>query len=246
MQADSLTISVLPGNWGEGDLQKTEKLLYDVASHILRELRDPVNYEIHVINRPEFDWPQVFFREPNQDRFFVNLSTKNRLWAQCAYQFSHELCHILSGFERLRDNPNNWFHETICELASLFTLRKMAERWVKNPPFLHGRSYSTSLRSYSEDRINAFRSIDLRGTFGSWLALQESILRADSCRRDDNGIVAVRLLPLFEEQPTGWNAITQLPVSEDRIHQYIESWIECVEKADQGFVRQIARSMSLA
>ena len=62
-------------------------------------------------------------------------SARDRKWAKFGYQFSHEFCHVLSNYENLKANPNNWFHEAICELASVFTLRRMAERWPTHPPY---------------------------------------------------------------------------------------------------------------
>ena len=74
--------------------------------------------------------------------------------AQFAYQFSHEFCHIMSDYERLRENPNGWFHEAICELASVFTLRCMAERWSSCAPYPNWVEYSDSLLSYAEDCLS--------------------------------------------------------------------------------------------
>ena len=74
---------------------------------------------------------------------------RDRQQNQYAYQFAHEFCHVLSGYEGLEGNPNNWFHETICELASVFTLRRMAERWPTHPPYPNWAGYSKHLLEYA-------------------------------------------------------------------------------------------------
>ena len=78
----------------------------------------------------ESDDPITPYRPSRQGPFTVFLAARDDYWCQFAYQFSHELCHVLSDYERLGEGPNGWFHEAICELASVFTLRRMAERWL--------------------------------------------------------------------------------------------------------------------
>ena len=76
----------------------------------------------------------IYYRENREGPFVVQLTARDRKWSKFAYQFSHEFCHLLSGHDRLRDNPNQWFHESLCELASVFTLRQMAKQWLISPP----------------------------------------------------------------------------------------------------------------
>ena len=115
-----MNISVLPSEWGDAKQKDIQGLLEDVASHIARELRDPFHGTIRVMNLPTQDCPRTFFRKPGDTAAYeINLTAKNRLWSKFAYQFAHEFCHVLSGHDRLRDNPNNWFHEAICEMAEV-------------------------------------------------------------------------------------------------------------------------------
>ena len=88
-------------------------LLADVASHIVRELRHPYDETIRVMNLPTEDNPKIFYRRLVDFAHEVNLTAKGRKWSRFSYQFAHEYCHLLSGHERLRNNPNNWFHEAI-------------------------------------------------------------------------------------------------------------------------------------
>lgn len=131
-----MRIEVLECDWGDAHRDDIRKLLEDVASHIVRELRDPFEATIRVMNLPGVNCPRTFFRSTDALVFEVNLTARDRRWSQFAYQFGHEFCHILSGHDRLRSNPNNWFHESLCELASLFVLRRMAERWPFDAPLL--------------------------------------------------------------------------------------------------------------
>ena len=135
-----MTIDVKGNNWGEGRPQDIKVLLEDVASHMTRHLRESVHAVIEVQNSAH--GPQILFREPQQSKYAILLNTGDRLWAQYSFQFAHEFCHLLSDYERLQRNPNSWFHESICETASLFTLRNMATAWEKAPPYPNWRSYA--------------------------------------------------------------------------------------------------------
>ena len=240
-----MKISVLPCEWGDARLDDIQNLLQDVASHIERELRDPFPGTIEVMNLPGEKQPRTHYRSPGNAAYPINLTAKDRKWSMFAYQFAHEFCHVISGYEPLRDNPNNWFHESICELASAFVLRQMGERWQHQPPYQSWASYSVSLTDYADCLLERLSSNMPSGSFRAWLSENESDLRADPCLRDKNGVVATKLLPNFEQEPSGWNAVRQLPATTGNIREYIESWRSSVDAQDRGFVEGIGASLGL-
>lgn len=238
-----MKIEVLECDWGVARRDDIQKLLEDVASHILRELRDPFDETIRVLNLPGQP-PRAFFRRLGNSAYEVNLTAKDRKWSQFAYQFGHELCHVLMGHDRLRCNANNWFHESICELSSFFVLRRMAERWPTNPPYHNWAAYSASLEDYARSEASKYRIIAPTAPFGPWLAANEHTMRQNPYLRDKNGVVALKLLPLFEQAPRGWNAVRSLPASESPIREYIEDWKIVVPQADRLFVECIGKALS--
>lgn len=239
-----MSINVLPCEWGESSVENIQRLLEDAASHINCELRCPFEGDVHVMNLPSEDRPKTFFRRPGASAFEINLTAKDRLWCKFAYQFAHEFCHVLSGHDRLRDNPNNWFHEALCELASVFVLRRMGQQWPIQPPYANWSSYSKDIVDYAESLIERLSSNFPTGSFHSWLAANEDRLRQDPYLRESNGVVAVRLLPIFEQQPRGWNAVRSLPTTTERLHDYIASWRSLAEESDRGFVDRVAYAMA--
>ena len=241
-----LDISVLECDWGDADRDNIKSLLQDVSSHIVRELRDPFNVKIRVMNLPTENSPRTFYKQPSEDTYEVNLTSKGRHWSQCAYQFAHEFCHVIARNERLRDNPNNWFHEAICELASIFALRRMGERWHTQPPYPNWATYSEALIAYANDLVDKYRSISPVGSFSIWLSETEEEMRECAYLRDKNGIVALRLLPVFEEYPHGWNTVRQLPVSTERIAVYIEAWKASVQHVDRSFVGRVGAALGMS
>ncbi len=238
-----MQIEVLDGDWGAVSRAEIKRLLCDVASHIERELREPLVGIIHVMSLPEEEDPIAYHRPPNTTIHKIGLSAKDQSWSQFTYQFAHEFCHVLSGHDRLKDNPNGWFHESLCELASLFVLRRMAKIWKIDPPDEFPSSYSGSLNRYVECKISKWQKAVPTIPFSSWVSKNERELRMDPYIRIKNGVVALMLLPLFEKNRHGWNAVRHLPVSEDPIREYIDAWKIDVRDIDRPFVESVGKTL---
>ena len=88
-------------------------------------------------------------------------------------------------------------------------------------------------------------------TLSVWLRCEEEALRRDTAAaltsntrisdelRHKYAIVAYALLPIFESEPTGWNAIRSLPESSAKFKQYLHDWHSQVESIDKPFVNCI-------
>ena len=238
-------ITLLHADWGNARPEDIKALLEDVASHLTRPLRTSLECAISVMVAPDADQvPRIRYRKSTQDPFVIQLTAKDKHWCQYAYQFSHELCHVISDYERLwEETPNGWFHEAICELASVFTLRRMAERWVTNAPFGNWSDYADALARYTDDLLaHDKRQLPAGMTLGEWLALHENRLRSDRYQRDANATAAYALLPAFESAPGGWNAVRLLPNSTETLTDYIRHWHSAVPDADQPFVLRILKA----
>ena len=233
-----MEIEVKATGWGLARPADIQVLLADVASHLNRYLRSPFTGTIVIRPSPvDEPYPIVLYRANSLDPFIVQLSARDRQWSKFSYQFAHEFCHILSGYECLRNNPNNWFHETICELASVFALRRMAETWTIHPPFPNWRDYASSLSSYAEDLISSDdRKLPEGATLPEWLSERESKLRRDPRQRELNAVVAYSMLPLLEDYPIGWNAIVELPDSTGCFAAYLNDWHARVDGGDRRFL----------
>lgn len=236
-----MQIIVEPGDWGDALLCDITRLLGDVSSHIEQTLREPIKGTVLVRLAPHYDWtPRTHIRSSTSDPFTIQLTAQGKLWAKFSYQFSHEFCHVLSGHERLKNNPNNWFHEAICELASVFTLRRMAESWPDNPPYPNWSDYAPSLADYAQNCLaKPERQLPTGLSLSSWLDKEEASLRLDEYQRDKNAIVAYALLPLFEDTPSGWNTIRFLPESNDTLSVYLHEWHTKAENIDAPFVERM-------
>ena len=239
-----IQLCVSQSDWGSIQPNEIAVLLQDAAFHINRLLRIPFHEKIQVVPS-QGDLPEVSYRSATEEPYIIRITARNNFWCQFAYQFAHEFCHVLSGHENLRENPNNWFHEAICELASAFTIRCMAQRWRTLPAFPNRTDYAAALREYWQNLLNNKEArLPEDMTLHNWLSLREDELRenpvAEQKQRDNQALVAYQLLPLFEERPDGWNAIRKLPDSSEKLSDYLVSWHKAVDSDDKAFVARIA------
>ena len=82
----------------------------------------------------------------------------------------------------------------------------------------------------------------------SWLLHNEDTLRVADYRekseRNKQNLVAYQLLPIFEEFPSGWNAIRKLPTSTGYLKDYLNEWYSLVDLKDQPFVARLSNAFS--
>lgn len=164
------------------------------------------------------DHPEIDSKRMRDGRIAMALSAHDTHWAQYSFQFAHEFCHALANYANtsqtdIPDTPNAnlWLEESLCETASLFTLRAMSHTWETNPPYPAFRVYAPWLRDYAQQRLSLPEHRLPAGTsFLAWFRQHQRALRKDAGHRDWNTIVASQLLPIFESEPAGWEAMTFL------------------------------------
>ena len=242
-----MEIRVESDHWGEGRSGDIEALLRNVASHLTRYLRESIGGTIIVLPTASTeDDPITCYRATPEEPYVILLQARDKRWSKFSYQFAHEFCHVLSGYERLNGNPNGWFHEALCELAAVFALLGMAESWTTHPPFPHWNRYAPHLREYANELlVRPERQLLQEFSLARWLSIQENSLRQDRYQRDKNAIVAYTLLPLFRNEPTGWNVVSRLPPASAMFHDYLCEWYALVEEIDKPFLTLVLAAFEL-
>jgi hypothetical protein len=181
------------------------------------------------------DHPQTNFERGPDGRVVIGLTARGTRWAQYSFQFAHELCHTLANFGgnpqrfvRYPRHANVWLEESLCETASLFTLRAMSRSW-RTSPYAGWRSYAPWLNAYVEQRLALpEHQLPARTPFIAWFKQSEPALRLNPALRDRNTIIAIQLLPLFEAEPRGWEAVIFLnrgfPRGKGSLAQHLAEW----------------------
>lgn len=198
------------------------------------------------------DTPVTAYQHRADGRVAIGLTSTGNHWSQFAFQFAHEFCHALAGhtndftllWTRGR-KANLWFEESLCETASLFALRAMGERWKTAPPYPNWKSYAESLTKYARDRSEAATvTLPAGKPFVAWFRENEASMRANAVIRENNNVVAEQLLPLFEAQPAGWEAVTFLNLGrrdpEETLATRLAEWSTAAPAPQRAFIAKVA------
>jgi hypothetical protein len=196
------------------------------------------------------DHPQTDFKRTANGRIGIGLSVRDTHWAQYSFQFAHEFCHALANYSnkqlvRYPRHANLWLEESLCETASLFALRAMSRSWRSAPPYPAWQSYAPWLNDYAEKRLALpEHHLPAGEPFLIWFRQNQSALRQNADMRDRNTIIAIRLLPIFEAQPLGWEAVTFLnrgsSNAEESLAQRFVEWRSQCPKDLRPFVSRLA------
>ncbi len=103
----------------------------------VRLLSDRQPEKVHVENHSQ-GWPAIWLHgdQPQMASIIVNVGPAD--WCKLAYQFGHELGHVLSNswqFSAKPGPPTQWLEEVLVETFSIRGLRLLADSWEKAPPF---------------------------------------------------------------------------------------------------------------
>jgi hypothetical protein len=191
--------------------------------------------------------PITLYDRGRDGEYRMHLDTGDNLWSQWAYQFAHELAHILSNYDEVA-HQNRWFEETVCEVASLFVLRRLADTWAGDPSPGPWKRYAPAFRKYAEGRIAGARLPEGK-TLPQWYEIHARHLAKTGYDREKNTLVAVQLLPLFEKAPEHWEAITWLAKAKkghsESLPDFLKAWqTHCPEK-HRAFVAAIAQKLGI-
>ncbi len=228
--------------WG-GEIPDVSKVLYSAAEPIWQQF--PTLKLKPILVEPK-GGPVVLYQPGPEGEIQVRLNTGDRLWAQHAFQFAHEFGHIVCRY-RSGANRNKWFEESICELASLYSLRQMAKTWQTTPPYPNWKGYASALANYADERMKKATLSDT--TFADWYRAHADELYRDAVQRDHNLIVATELLPLFEAEPVHWEAVGHLndtQGAESRsFAEHLRAWHGSCPAKHRPFVQKVAAKFEI-
>lgn len=192
--------------------------------------------------------PIVLYQRGKGGEYLVNLNTKDHYWCQYAFQFSHEIGHILCGY-RDGDSSNLWFEETLGEVASLYTLLRLEKEWEKSPPYPHWKEYAKEFTKYAEERIKKYRN-EVPEDLEEWFVQNEISLAKEPVNRPRNVALAIRLLPLFDKFPEGWAACSYLNEKKSKESKsftfHLNDWfLSCPHQAQKKFIGKVASQFGI-
>ncbi|MCX7007443.1 MAG: hypothetical protein NTY53_09390 [Kiritimatiellaeota bacterium] len=208
----------------------------------------PQGFEIYHNSK----YPITHYEPSKEGCIVIGLAVEGNLWARFSFQFAHEFTHALMDHSndpgRLwhkLEHANQWLEESICETASLFSLRAMAKTWQTKPPYGNWKSYAPSLADYAAQRMNDPKhQLPAGQTFAAWFAVEEPGLRKQWAQREKNTLIAQQLLPLFEAEPSGWETVTALKLGTRDVNKtlakHLAEWHANAPAAQRAFILKFA------
>jgi hypothetical protein len=239
------SIRVQPGGWGNASTQDIETVLTSVADVLIPQFPNHASARIAVAFSGS--GPRVLAEKTSDGAYQVLLNVRGARWDQFAYQFSHELCHIVTNFEHREigapgSRSHQWFEETVCEVVSLVALNRLAARWNESPPHAGWSDYASAFRRYAERLLASdHRVISPATSMAMWYRENQRSLESDPYLREKNEAAATVLLRLFEADPDNLAAIAYMNETRERgsFAAYLASWYDCCPEPQRSLVRQL-------
>jgi hypothetical protein len=107
--------------------------------------------------------PAVWLHNDRGDVAWIIVDIGPRDWCKLAYQFGHELGHVLCNSWDARSKPRvpcQWLEEAMVEAFSIRGLGRLAVSWESNPPFAGDAAFGAKIREYQKNIINNYRRAD--------------------------------------------------------------------------------------
>jgi hypothetical protein len=134
--------------------------------------------------------PAVWLHDENPDTAWVIVDIGALDWCKLAYQFGHELGHVLCNSwqrEAKPKLPSQWLEEALVEAFSIRGLALLADSWEQRPPFPNDAAFANNIRKYRQDVIEKYkpagepRQLDMC----AWLLRNRDALDHTGRGRDD-------------------------------------------------------------
>lgn len=119
----------------------------------LKSDRQPARLVVQNVSTSPSRWaPMVVATDRSDGAAWILVTVDGTHWARLAYQFGHELGHVLcnswgAGCEP--QVPCHWIEEVCVEAFSIRTLFEMERCWSKKAPYPQWTSYSSDLGGYA-------------------------------------------------------------------------------------------------
>ncbi len=231
--------------WKGSRPEDVAAVCHSCAKSILEVIRPAEGRELSLVIVASKSGPMALFQRGPSDEYLVLLNVGARAWAQLAYQFAHELGHVMC--EVLPGQPQHWFEEAFCESLSLWTLDRLGKSWKTDAPYPNWKSYAKHLSSYSNDvRKRSKSPKDL----SNWFATHKKHLTRQAYDRDKNLIVAVQLAERAHQNADFYRAFYHMrdrksKPSTDSMKAVLTDWVSRAPKKLQFAPKEIAKLLGI-
>jgi hypothetical protein len=153
----------LAGDWRETPphaVMRVVSRLRDMSLSGFALLSDRQPTAIRVESRVD-GYPAIWLHGEDADLAWLLVVIGTCDWCQLAYQFGHELGHVLcNSWDRLAvpSAPCQWLEESLAEAFTIRTLGLLAASWERDPPFENDAGFAETIRRYRVELIKKYEA----------------------------------------------------------------------------------------
>jgi hypothetical protein len=254
------TIEILgnENDWAGSPLDQVQTLLNSVIDTYSQFTHGRQLGKILVRNNPipynrgeGINAPFALFEKGSNGEYQITLKIEGGYrWSQMAYQFAHELGHLLANVRQPFNGTGQlWFEEALNESLNLFIMNEMAKRWITQPPYPAWDDYALEMGQYVwENRIEPERQLPKGITLPQWLSNNIDTLTTNPTAYNYDLVQLVSeqlLLPLLQSNPELIEAMQYLnPNTQDSataisFSEYLTHWYDAAPEHLRPVINKI-------
>lgn len=245
----------LGGDWGESLPSAAQAVIARVREVSLSGLRlvsDRQPGKLRVDNHNAGP-PAIWLHTDRPETAWVLVDITARDWSKLAYQFGHELGHVLCNSWQPDARPRppcQWLEEAMVEAFSLRGLGRLAASWQEAPPFIRDEGFATSILQYRGRTLEHYKPAAAEG-LAAWFRARRITLENGAAMEQAGPAICVILAELERDQACveDLGALNRWPSrSGAPLDQYLSLWrASCGELGTNGMLpRRLAKLLEIA
>ncbi|CDX40921.1 conserved exported hypothetical protein [Mesorhizobium plurifarium] len=184
--------------------------------------------------------PSIWLHPDGNSMAWIIVDIGERDWSKLAYQFGHELGHVLANSWQADAKPAppcQWLEEAMVEAFSLRGLGRLAESWTADPPFAGDDAFGDAIAEYRQNIIKGYEALaDTQGLTrdpAAWFADHRSEIEIPGLNPFAQAM-SLTFLKEYEQVPESIEAIAALNRWPGRsgipVAEYLQRWKDsCAE-----------------
>jgi hypothetical protein len=154
----------LAGDWGRMLPRSADQVVERMRHACLdgvRLLSDRQPTRLRVDEHPSGS-PAVWLHPDGSSMAWIIVDIGDRDWSKLAYQFGHELGHVMANSWQPHAKPLppcQWLEEAMVESFSIHGLGRLAESWKQDPPFAGDNAFGDAIAGYRRDIIQRYTTL---------------------------------------------------------------------------------------
>jgi hypothetical protein len=226
----------LAGNWGKMIPHSADEVVELMRSACLDGVRlvsdrQPARLRV---DEHASGTPAIWLHSDPATTAWIIVDIGQQAWCQLAYQFGHELGHVVANSWQANATPgppSQWLEEGVVEAFSLRGLGNLGRRWKETPPFPNDNAYGDAVLQYREDIVRQYRQLaadqGAAKDFAGWFHGRQGDIEKSGVLPYGR-VAAAIILEAYERTPNcveaigamnRWPARTHLPVMD-----YLAAW----------------------